>query len=375
MTKVIIDGWLLGQGGHGLASFARMLTGGLAKSEWRQRCLVAVPAGTASNVPGGLDVVSLSQPTTPTMALGEAWWQERLGRYVRDRRNDDVLLAPSPFLSSARVPRSIVVCHDLIPVQFPRYLGRFLYRRWLFNARLRWLAHARCVVTDSEFTASELRQHLGAAAPPIVSIPLWTPLADVPVPSLGERRLVRTKYRLPERYWLYLGGYDYRKNVELLIEVYGRAAASHQCPSLVLAGPIPIDLRKPVCDIPRALKTAGLTGEHVYCPGYIEPGDLGAVYAGAELFIYPSLSEGFGLPPIEAMSCGCPAIVAETTSLPEVVTDSGYRFPVEDAAGLAEILVAAARAPLSLNPGFDRMYFGEARGLREYIQLLHRASA
>src|SRR5687768_12334528 len=132
MTKVIIDGWLLRQGGHGLASFARMLTGGLATSEWRQRCLVAVPAGAESNVPGGLEVVSLPQPSTPTMALGEAWWQERLGRYLRDRRNDDVLLAPSPFLSSAKVPRSIVVCHDLIPVKFPRYLGRFLYRRWLF---------------------------------------------------------------------------------------------------------------------------------------------------------------------------------------------------------------------------------------------------
>jgi glycosyltransferase involved in cell wall biosynthesis len=372
---VIIDGWLLGQGGHGLASFASMLIGGLARSEWRQHCLVAVPGRSASHVPHGLDVLSLPERTMPTMALGEAWWQEHLGRHIRERYGDHVLLAPSPFLSSARLPRSIVVCHDLIPVQFPRYLGRFLYRRWLFNARLRWLARAACVVTDSESTALELRQHLGASSPPIVPIPLWTPWADAPEPAAETRRTVRAKYGLPERYWLDLGGYDYRKNVELLIEAYGRASASLDCPALVLAGKLPADLRKPVCDVPGALTRAGLTGSRVCCPGYIEPADLGAVYAGAELFVYPSLSEGFGLPPIEAMSCGCPAIVADATSLPEVVTDPAYRFPVGDAGGLVEILLAAARSPLRLNPGFDRARFRESRGMREYLQLLERVAA
>ncbi len=372
---MIVDGWLLGQGAHGLASFARMLVDGLAKSENGQRSLVAVPAGSESIVPAGLEVVSLPERRMPTMVLREAWWQEQLGRHVRDRCSDHLLLAPSPFLSSARVPRSIVVCHDLIPMQFPRYLGRFMYRRWLFNARLRWLGHATCIVTDAEFTAGELRQHLGASAPPVVAIPLWTPLADAPEPSLEARRTVRTKYNLPERYWLYLGGYDYRKNVELLIEAYGRVAASGECPALVLAGHLPVDVRKPVCDIPRALKSAGLTDGRVCCPGYIEPRDLGALYAGAELFVYPSLSEGFGLPPIEAMSCGCPAIVADTTTLPEVVTDPGYRFPVRDAAVLTEMLMSAARAPLALNPGFDRTHFREARGLRDYLHLLDRVSA
>ena len=372
---MIVDGWLLGQGGHGLASFTRMLVDGLARSEWRAHCLVAVPSGSEPLVPEGLDVVSLPERTMPTMALREAWWQERLGRHVRDHCSELLLLAPSPFLSTARVPRSIVVCHDLIPVQFPRYLGRFMYRRWLFNARLRWLADASCIVTDAEFTAHELRQHLGSSSPPIVPIPLWTSLADEPAPAPEVRRAVRVKYGLPERYWLYLGGYDYRKNVELLIEAYGRVATFSGCPGLVLAGRLPVDLRMPVCDIPAALKKAALPDDRVCFPGYIEPGDLAAVYAGAELFVYPSLSEGFGLPPIEAMSCGCPAIVADTTTLPEVVPDPDYRFSARDASGLTELLMSAARSPLPLNPGFDRAYFREARGLQAYLQLLDRVSA
>jgi glycosyltransferase involved in cell wall biosynthesis len=171
-----------------------------------------------------------------------------------------------------------------------------------------------------------------------------------------------------------VGGYDYRKNVELLIEAYGRVAALRECPVLVLVGRLPEDLRKPVCDIPGALKMAGLTKSRVCLPGYIEPDDLAAVYAGAELFVYPSLSEGFGLPPLEAMSCGCPAIVADTTTLPEVVTDKEYRFAVLDASGLTDILMSAAQTPLRLNPGFDRTHFREARGMREYLQLLARIS-
>ncbi|HEY5930473.1 MAG TPA: glycosyltransferase, partial [Burkholderiales bacterium] len=178
---------------------------------------------------------------------------------------------------------------------------------------------------------------------------------------------------LPARYWLYVGGYDYRKNLELLIDAYGRAAQSSECPSLVLAGNIPRNLSKPVCDVHGALRRAGIASERVCCPGYIDAGDLAAVYAGAELFIYPSLSEGFGLPPVEAMSCGCPAIVADTTSLPEVVTDEDYRFPVGHSARLVEMLLSAARAPLPLNPGFDRSLYGQARGIRDYLQVIERA--
>jgi glycosyltransferase involved in cell wall biosynthesis len=362
----------LRQGGYGLATFARTLIEGLASSDFKERMSVAIPAGSEASVPGGARTISLRGGAIAGGVIGEALWQDRLGRFLRDQHPQDILLAPAPFYSSARARRSIVVCHDLIPDQFPRYLGRFLYRRWLYNARLRWLRDATCVVTDSTFTADQLRARLEADAPDIVSIPLWTPLADSPVPSAPARQAVQTRYGLPARYWLYLGGYDYRKNVDLLIDAYGRVARSIECPALVLAGHIPRDLNKPVSDVSGALQRAGIASERVCCPGYIDDRDLAAVYAGAELFIYPSLSEGFGLPPVEAMSCGCPAIVADATSLPEVVTDEDYRFPAGDCERLAEMLRSAARAPWTLNPGFDRSLYGRARGIKDYLQVIER---
>ena len=367
-----MDGWLLRQGGYGLATFARTLVEGLVESDIKDRVSVAVPAGSETTVPSAARTISLRSAAIAGGAIGEAIWQDRLGRFLRDQHPQDVLLAPAPFYSFAQVRRSIVVCHDLIPDQFPRYLGRFLYRRWLYNARLRWLRDVTCVVTDSVFTADQLRARLEPHAPDIVSIPLWTPLADSPMPTPEARQAVQTKYGLPARYWLYVGGYDYRKNLDLLIDAYGRVAQSDECPALVLAGQIPRDSSKPVCDVPGALQRAQLASERVRCPGYVDAGDLAAVYAGAELFIYPSLSEGFGLPPVEAMSCGCPAIVADTTSLPEVVTDEAYRFPAGDAERLAEMLRSAARSPWPLNPGFDQSLYGRARGIGDYRRVIGR---
>lgn len=180
------------------------------------------------------------------------------------------------------------------------------------------------------------------------------------------------KYRLPARYWLYTGGYDYRKNLECLITAYAATWARHACPPLVLAGKIPTDLRKPVCDIPRAMTRANLTGSEVLMPGFIDDNDMAALYSGSELFVYPSLAEGFGLPPLEAMACGCPALAANATSLPEVVVDEAYRFSPFHPGQLTDLLKQAARSPLPLNPGFDRLHFSEARGVAQYCGLLER---
>ena len=180
------------------------------------------------------------------------------------------------------------------------------------------------------------------------------------------------KYGLPARYWLYTGGYDYRKNLECLITAYAATRARHPCPPLVLAGKIPTDLRKPVCDIPGAMTRANLTGSEVLMPGFIDDNDMAALYSGSELFVYPSLAEGFGLPPLEAMACGCPALAANATSLPEVVVDEAYRFSPFHPGQLTDLLGQAARSPLPVNPGFDRFHFSEARGVAQYCGLLER---
>ncbi len=371
---IIIDGWLLAQAGHGMASYAIRLAKALAKSRLASRIVVVVPENAKHCVPVGLHSLVLKNPFCMHPALAEFVWQNRLGGYVRRHYPDAVFLALSPFYSWNWPNRSVVVWHDLIPLQFKRYMGRFLFRRFILMARLRRVRKTSMVITDSRFTASALARYQGTL-PPLETIGIW------PSPGSGDNRspgaidAVRTKYGLPQRYWLYVGGYDYRKNVECLIEAYGRASDMCECPALVLAGKIPDDLRKPVCNIHSAMGKIKLAARQVCLPGFIDSVDMESLYCGAELFVYPSLAEGFGLPPLEAMACGCPAIVADTTSLPEVVVDAGYRFSPHPPESLAVLLAKAAKTPLPMNPGFNRDNFSEKRGMEQYCAVLERVSS
>jgi len=371
---IIVDGWLLTEAGYGMASHAARLVHALAGSRLASRLMIAVPAGAEHFVPEGLSAFTLPDPFGVSPIVREAVWQNRLGGHVRRYYPEAVFLALSPFYSWHWPNRSVVVWHDLIPFQLKRYMGRFFYRRLLFKARLRRVHKTSFVVTDSCCTASALTRYQ-AFKPPMETIHLWTPSELADERSSQSLEAVRMKYGLPPRYWLYVGGYDYRKNVEYLIEAYGAVLAVHKCPPLVLAGKIPTNLRKPVCDVHGAMAKIGLTVGQVCLPGFIDPADMAALYRSAELFIYPSLAEGFGLPPLEAMACGCPAIVADATSLPEVVVDVGYRFSPHLSESLAALLSRAAQAPLPLNPGYDREYFSEKRGLGQYCDILERVAS
>ncbi|MGC8875397.1 MAG: glycosyltransferase family 4 protein, partial [Chloroflexia bacterium] len=127
---------------------------------------------------------------------------------------------------------------------------------------------------------------------------------------------VRARYGLPERYFLYLGTLQPRKNLERLLAAYARLPAG--APAFVLAGGRGWYFER----IARAVAAHNL-GERVLFPGYIADADLPAVLSGAVAFVYPSLYEGFGMPLLEAMACGTPVIASRSSSLPEVVGDAG----------------------------------------------------
>ena len=371
---IVIDGWLLTQTGHGMASHASRLVHALAQSALASRLRIVMPASGIAFAPVGVQVIVLPDYVCKYPLICEAIWQNRLGAFMKHRNPDDVLLALSPFYSWSWPKRVVVVWHDLIPFRFRRYMGYVLYRRLLFRARLDRVRRTGFVISDSHYTVSELKFFLTDFRTPVKTIHLWVEPEMFARATSDEIEAVREKYRLPKRYWLYVGGYDYRKNVEFLVESYGLAKKHCQCPPLVLAGKIPSDLGKPVCDVAGAIRKSCLNSDNIRLPGFIHQEDLAAVYAGAELFVYPSLSEGFGLPPLEAMACGCPAIVADGSSLPEVVVDANYRFSPVHSPSLTRLLEKAARVPMSLNPGFDATYFSVPRGIKEYCEVLEKCA-
>lgn len=163
----------------------------------------------------------------------------------------------------------------------------------------------------------------------------YHPIAD---PSI--RAEVRARYGVGERYIFYLGGLDVRKNVPQLVRAFAQLYQRLADPELQLfiAGD-PDKLAGPPALFPDPRPLAaelGVTDRIIY--HFVEEKDKPALYSGAAAFVFPSVYEGFGLPPLEAMSCGAPVICSNRTSLPEVVGDAALLLDPNDTEALVDAM-------------------------------------
>ncbi len=143
--------------------------------------------------------------------------------------------------------------------------------------------------------------------------------------NADRKEYIQKKYNIPEPYILSLGTLEPRKNLPLLIQAYDRCInAGHDMPKLVLAGR---KGWKMDCFFQSMTETVK---ENVLFTGFVEDKDLAALYANARFFVFPSMYEGFGLPPLEAMACGTPVLAADNTSMPEILGDDAVYFESND---------------------------------------------
>ena len=238
----------------------------------------------------------------------------------------------SPLFSPCPV---VVTIHDLIPLLLPAYRGKWTMR-WYIWLVSRTARRARAVIAVSQATGNDVERHLAIPPQRIHVVHEGAPPACRPVTEISLLDAVRRKYQLPEKFLLYLGGFDVRKNLPALFSAF--LLLNHRQlsppPALVVAGPLPEE-DTPFRPDPRAIARGLQITPNVHCPGLIEDRDLPALYSLATALVYPSRFEGFGLPPLEAMACGCPVISANNTSLPEVVGNGGILLDPDDAVGLA----------------------------------------
>jgi glycosyltransferase involved in cell wall biosynthesis len=250
------------------------------------------------------------------------------------RRRLDLLHSPylvKPYLG---LPcPSAVTIYDLIGRRFPATLswrGRLLLRATLGMA----VRTADAILTISESARADLAQFYPAARGRLAVTPLAADEAFRPQPAEAVAA-ARARHELPERYVLYLGSNKPHKNLGGLVAAWRLARAQAPGAALVIAGHQ--DARHPV---------VGAGEERVLLRPNVADADLPALYGGAELFAFPSLYEGFGLPPLEAMACGAPVLCANRASLPEVVGDAALLVDPLDtgaiAAGLVRLLGDAA---------------------------------
>jgi glycosyltransferase involved in cell wall biosynthesis len=179
------------------------------------------------------------------------------------------------------------------------------------------------VIAPSESAKADIVRVLGIPVENVTAIPEAADPALIPATDDSVRSLVRERWGVPGRYLFNIGGFDRRKNLPLLIEAF--AAAVPRLPDdihLLISGAPHTGNERVFPPLEPVIRQHGLDGR-VILTGRISDDERRALYQAAYVYITPSEYEGFGLTPLEAMACGVPAIVADRTSLPEVVGDAG----------------------------------------------------
>lgn len=274
-------------------------------------------------------------------------WFEQVAFPLACRRSD-LDLAHVPYFASPLFPTvpTVVTIHDLIPLLLPAYRGSLLVRTYtrLVAAAAR---KAEAIITVSKASKRDIVRHLHIPPERIHVTYEAAGEAFQPVEDEAQLAAIRQKYALPERYLLYLGGFDQRKNLSTLLRAFSllvnkqthRVLSLSKEARLVIAGQLPGRDTPRFPDPRRLVRELGVE-ERVTFTGWVPEEDKPALLSGATAFVFPSLYEGFGLPPLEAMACGTPVIASNRSSLPEVVGEGGVLVEPTDVEALAGAMEA-----------------------------------
>ena len=246
-------------------------------------------------------------------------WDQLTLPLIAIKKKADLLHQPcfsAPFIFKGPVVATI---HDIISILFPEnipFASRMFYSRWMpYSYR-----KADQIITISESTKADITRVLKIPEEKITVIPLaYDERFEKPI-SKSKIEAVKLKYKIANEYILHLGTLEPRKNLDFLIGVFARLIENDGCKDLQLV----ITGKKGwyyegLFEKVRRLKLK----TRVIFTGYVDDEDKPALYRAAKIFAFPSLYEGFGLPPLEAMASGVPVVSSNTSSLPEVVAEAG----------------------------------------------------
>ena len=228
--------------------------------------------------------------------------------------------------------------YDMIPTLFPEYCNAYV--RTLFDHILSSITPETWLLSISEATKVDFCNYLKIDSSRVFVTPLAAdPHLFYPVTDTGEQTIMRQKYAVKNApYVLSLCTMEPHKNIDHVIRCFVRLMQEGRTPDLqlVLAG----NKGWNYDHIFREIAGAEAFKDNIVVTGYVANEDLAGLYSGALAFVFPSLYEGFGLPPLEAMQCGVPTITSNTSSLPEVVGDAGIMLDPKDADGLCAALLS-----------------------------------
>lgn len=301
-----------------------------------------VPAGTTPpEAPTGVTIHTITTPFDGVSTnLAKLWFEQIAVPQAATRLGAQLLHVPyfaPPYTCSVPVVTTIP---DLIPLTRPAYRGSVLVRGYMTLVKAA-SQRSHTLLAISHDVANRASQVLHRpvdqiAVTHLAADPMYTPYADASA-YVAQRGIMGP-------YIYYVGGYDERKNVITLVRAFAALPdhiRSHTL--LVLAGKVPNHNRTLFPDIDAEIGRLGIRAQVKQID--VSRTDNPYFYSGATIFVYPSLLEGFGLPPLEAMACGTPVICSNQSSLPEVVGDAAILLDPTDVSAWRDALAQLLQDP------------------------------
>lgn len=273
-----------------------------------------------------------------------------------------------------RAKKRIVTIHDIFHLAFKELYSPFerVYIKLLINSALNL---SDMIITVSNFSKSEIIKYTQIKEDKIKVIYNGVNKEKFKVYDKKDLEKIRLKYRLPDRFILFVGNIKPHKNLKGLLKAFKVVIEElDEDLFLVITGKQEGFLKGDT-EIFKLINTNPLLKKRIFLTGYINEKDLPILYNLAELFIFPSFYEGFGLPPLEAMACGCPTVVSRIPPLLEICGDATYYvdpYNINDIAkGIIEVLSKKELRETLIKKGFERVkLFSWENSAKEHLKLI-----
>jgi glycosyltransferase involved in cell wall biosynthesis len=268
-------------------------------------------------------------PQARHAVLFYTWFEWSIPAMLRKYKADLFLSTDGLCSLSTKVPTCLVI-HDLAFEHYPEHL-KLSHRLYLQHWSPKFARKASRIVTVSEFSKNDISERYKIFPDKIDVTYNGAHNAYKPL-SWDEREAVKAEYTGGTEYFVFAGALHPRKNVVTLLEAFIKFKKRHRSPiKLVIVGRMAWKFKELA-----ALKETMPFKEDVVWAGYLNVKDLSKVIGAAYALVYPSLFEGFGIPILEALKCGVPGVVSNTSSMPEVAGDAALLVDPTDVADIAD---------------------------------------
>jgi len=335
---IAFNGWFWDQPNTGSGQYIRYLLTNLRRVAPDLQMTMVMPPHNPSptDLPANVAVI----PTRGGSGnLGKVLFEQRSYPQAVKQSGADIAHVPywgPPLSSPARLITSIL---DVIPVALPEYSSGFRARLYtaLVSAASRGNAH---IITISNAAKADIVKYLALPEESITTTYLAADEAYHPRMGAERDAAVRAKYDLPDQFVLYMGGFDIRKQVNelLLAYTYVGQAEGDNIP-LVIAGREPQWGTPMFPDLRKYADELKIT-DYIRWIGFVDEADKPSLYRLADVFVYPSMYEGFGLPVLEAMASGTPVVANDVSSIPEVTGDAAFLVGEGNARAMGGAIIA-----------------------------------